>query len=46
MDKRSGWGLFGRVYRGQDAYNLGFMNDITVIQVGVTYSPETMPAFR
>ena len=46
MDKRSGWGLFGRVYRGQDDYNLGFMNDITVFQVGVTYSPETMPAFR
>ncbi|HEU4722927.1 MAG TPA: hypothetical protein VFS59_16320 [Gemmatimonadaceae bacterium] len=46
MDKRSGWGLFARGYSGQDDYNLGFMRQITVIQVGATASGERMPSFR
>lgn len=46
MDKRSGWGVFGRVYNGQDDYNLGFLTSIRVLQVGVTTSGERMPAFK
>lgn len=46
MDRRSGWGVFARGYHGQDDYNLGFLTNITVLQVGVTQSAERMPAFR
>ena len=46
MDKRSGWGVFVRGYSGQDDYNLGFMRQINVIQLGATASGERMPSFR
>jgi hypothetical protein len=46
MDKRSGWGVFLRGYHGQDDYNLGFLTNITVVQLGVTLSGERMPAFK
>jgi hypothetical protein len=45
MDKRSGWGVFIRGYAGQDDYNLGFMRNIRVVQVGATASGERMPSF-
>ena len=34
-----GWGLFGRYYKGQDYYNVGFMDSIERLHVGITYSP-------
>jgi len=46
MDKRSGWGVFVRGYSGQDDYNLGFMRQIRVVQVGATASGERMPSFK
>jgi hypothetical protein len=46
MDKRSGWGVFARGYSGQDDYNLGFMRQIRVFQIGATASGERMPAFH
>jgi hypothetical protein len=46
MDKRGGWGLFARVYSGQDDYNLGFLTNIRVLQIGATATAERMPSFR
>jgi hypothetical protein len=46
MDKRSGWGLFIRAYSGQDDYNLGFMQNIRVVQLGVTATNERLPYFK
>jgi hypothetical protein len=46
MDKRGGWGVFARVYTGQDDYNLGFLTRITVLQLGATISQERMPSFH
>lgn len=46
MDKRSGWGVFARGYSGQDDYNLGFLTNLRVLQVGATTSTERMPSFR
>ena len=34
-----GWGWFGRYYKGQDYYNVGFMDSIGRLHVGITYSP-------
>lgn len=46
FDKRSGWGVFARAYAGQDDYNLGFLRNLRVAQVGVTASTERMPTFH
>jgi hypothetical protein len=46
MDKKSGWGVFVRAYSGQDDYNLGFLTNLRVLQVGATASGERMPYFR
>lgn len=35
-----GWGLFARIYSGQDYYNLGFRDNIRSLQVGFTYSSD------
>lgn len=35
-----GWGVFARVYSGQDYYNLGFVEKITRLHVGITYNPD------
>lgn len=38
--ENGGWGLFVRVYNGQDYYNLGFVEEIRRLQVGVTFNPD------
>ena len=37
---------FARLYRGQDYYNLSFLTDIRVLQLGVTTGGERMPRYR
>jgi hypothetical protein len=46
FDKRGGWGLFARAYTGQDDYNLGLLTNVTVLQLGATFSQERMPSFH
>lgn len=38
--ENGGWGLFARFYGGQDYYNLGFLDNITRMHVGVTYNQD------
>lgn len=38
--ENGGWGLFVRVYNGQDYYNLGFVEEIRRLHVGVTFNPD------
>jgi len=43
--ERSGWGWYGRLYTGQDYYNLGFLTRMNVAQLGVTLDSERLPVF-
>jgi hypothetical protein len=42
----SGAGLFLRIYHGQDYYNLGFAEEITRLQFGVTLQRDQFLSFR
>jgi hypothetical protein len=41
-----GWGYFVRVYSGQDYYNIGFLRNITRLQVGLTFNQTDWFRFR
>ena len=36
--EHGGWGLFARLYRGQDYYNVGFLDHITRLHIGATFN--------
>jgi hypothetical protein len=36
--QRGGWGVFVRYYRGQDYYNIRYLNDINRLHVGFTFN--------
>ncbi len=42
-DGLQGWGLFGRWYSGMDYYNLGFMDRIDYLQIGVVWDIGAVP---
>jgi hypothetical protein len=41
-----GWGLFVRWYGGQDYYNVGFLDDINRVHVGLTFNQAEFFRFR
>lgn len=41
-----GWGFFARFYTGQDYYNVGFLDDITRLHVGLTFNQADFFRFR
>ena len=41
-----GWGLFARLYSGQDYYNVGFLDNITRIHIGATFNQTGFFRFR
>ena len=41
-----GWGVFARWYAGQDYYNVGFLDDINRLQVGLTFNQADFFRFR
>jgi hypothetical protein len=41
-----GWGVFVRYYRGQDYYNMSFLNQIQRWEVGATYNQDGFFRFR
>jgi hypothetical protein len=41
-----GWGLLVRWYAGQDYYNIGFLDDINRLQVGLTFNQADFFRFR
>jgi hypothetical protein len=41
-----GWGLFARFYTGQDYYNVGFLDDISRLHVGLTFNQADFFRFR
>jgi hypothetical protein len=41
-----GWGFFVRLYSGQDYYNVGFLDEITRLQFGVTFNQTGFFRFR
>ena len=41
-----GWGFFVRLYRGQDYYNLGFLDEISRVHVGATFNQGGFFSFR
>jgi hypothetical protein len=41
-----GWGFFARWYAGQDYYNVGFLDDINRLQVGLTFNQAEFFRFR
>ena len=43
---RGGWGVFARYYRGQDYYNLGFLERIHGFNIGITYNEDGFFRFR
>ena len=45
-DVRGGWGFFVRAYSGQDYYNLGFLEDINQVQIGITFNQDGFFRFR
>ena len=44
-EKLHGWGLFARWYSGMDYYNLGFMEEVDYLQVGVVWDIGATPEF-
>jgi hypothetical protein len=36
--ENGGWGLFARISRGQDYYNVGFLDHVTRVHIGATFS--------
>jgi hypothetical protein len=43
---KGGWGYFARLYRGQDYYNIGFLDEITRLHVGATFNQSDFFRFR
>lgn len=41
-----GWGFFARLYTGQDYYNVGFLDEITRLQFGLTFNQTGFFRFR
>ena len=41
-----GWGFFARLYTGQDYYNVGFLDDVTRLQFGLTFNQTGFFRFR
>jgi hypothetical protein len=41
-----GWGFFTRYYQGQDYYNVGFLDDIRRVHVGLTFNQTGFFRFR
>jgi hypothetical protein len=41
-----GWGFFVRVYAGQDYYNVGFLDELRRVHVGVTFNQGDFFRFR
>ncbi len=41
-----GWGFFARWYAGQDYYNVGFLDDINRLHVGMTFNQAEFFKFR
>ena len=41
-----GWGFFVRYYRGQDYYNLGFLDEISRVHIGATFNQGGFFSFR
>ncbi len=41
-----GWGIFARLYTGQDYYNVGFLDNITRFHVGMTFNQSGFFRFR
>lgn len=41
-----GWGFFVRFYRGQDYYNLGFLDEISRVHIGATFNQGGFFSFR
>jgi hypothetical protein len=41
-----GWGFFARFYAGQDYYNVGFLDDISRLHVGMTFNQADFFRFR
>ena len=41
-----GWGFFTRYYPGQDYYNVGFLDDIRRLHVGLTFNQTGFFRFR
>jgi hypothetical protein len=44
--ENGGWGIFVRVYRGQDYYNVGFLDNITRVHIGATFNQTGFFRFR
>lgn len=44
--RNGGWGFFTRYYQGQDYYNVGFLDDIRRVQVGLTFNQTGFFRFR
>jgi hypothetical protein len=41
-----GWGFFVRYYRGQDYYNVGFLDNISRVHIGATFNQSGFFRFR
>jgi hypothetical protein len=41
-----GWGFFARWYAGQDYYNVGFLDDINRVHIGLTFNQAEFFKFR
>ena len=41
-----GWGFFVRYYRGQDYYNIGFLDEISRVHIGATFNQSGFFRFR
>jgi len=46
FDRMHGTGVFLRAYVGHDDYNIAFLRDIAVLQIGVALGGERRPTFR
>jgi hypothetical protein len=46
MTPNGGWGLFVRLYSGQDYYNVGFLDGIARVHIGATFSQADFFRFR
>ena len=44
--RNGGWGFFVRYYRGQDYYNLGFLDEISRLHIGATFNQSGFFKFR
>jgi hypothetical protein len=44
--RNGGWGFFARYYRGQDYYNLGFLEEISRLHIGATFNQSGFFRFR